>query len=235
MRFFSRAKSIIRNVVSLMDTHQGSCMVLLTAALAATACISCYLSAKNIQAMKEIEIERSRPMVVLEVWQEIPFYGVRLRNAGLTAARDVVVRTVPDIELCFEDPGKNPIRFLKEKIDFLPPNASFQAMLGKILEIKKNNKSLIYRGTIQYTDSMGRRYTDAVVLDYTLFNGTWCSGKNPIHDIADELEKMRETIERIESGGKQVRRPTESVPADTFLQAPLGATLPLDAEKESMP
>ena len=86
-------------------------MVVLTAALAATACISCYLSAENIQAMKEIEIERSRPMVVLEVWQEIPFYGVRLRNAGLTAARDVVVRTVPDIELCFEDPGKTPIRF----------------------------------------------------------------------------------------------------------------------------
>ena len=119
-------------VIDWLEKHQGLCMVLLTAALAASAFVSCHLSAKNIQAMKDMEIERTRPMVVLEVLQEIPFYGVRLRNAGLTAARDVVVHTVPEIELCFEDPEKPPIRFLKEKIDFLPPNASYQSMLGKI-------------------------------------------------------------------------------------------------------
>ncbi|MBR3582732.1 MAG: hypothetical protein IKO01_04735 [Kiritimatiellae bacterium] len=195
MKFWPKALfARLGTVIDWLETHQGLCMVLLTAALAWSAFVSCHLSAKNIQAMKDMEIERTRPMVVLEYLQEMPLYGVRLRNAGLTAARDVIVHTVPGIELCFDDPEKPPIRFLKEKIDFLPPNASCQAMLGTMPQIQRINKTLVYRGTIQYADAMGRQYTEEVVLDYTLFGGTWYSGKTHIHEIVEELENMQGAI-----------------------------------------
>ena len=82
-------------VVTILDAHQGSCMVLLTIALVACGIISCYIAAKNIKLMRELETKRSSPYVVLETTQSVPFYGVRIVNMGLTAARNIIVETYP--------------------------------------------------------------------------------------------------------------------------------------------
>ena len=49
----------VKQIVALAGAHQEFCMVLLTAALALCAFVSCVLAAKNIKAMKENEIEKA--------------------------------------------------------------------------------------------------------------------------------------------------------------------------------
>lgn len=176
-----------------MDTHLTEW---LTGILAICAMVSCYLSYQNINVIREIEHERARPMVVLNVLRNYPLYGVCLQNTGLTAAHDVVIRTEPEIKWCFGVSNRSPVRFLKEKIDFLPPNASYNVYLGEFDGVKMANPALLYRGTIQYTDITGRRYEEPVTLDYSLYEEILSQNQKRIHDIGTEPENMSRGIDK---------------------------------------
>ena len=192
-------------VVRFADSHQGFCMVLLTTALALCAIVSCILAYKNIKALKESELERARPVVILEIIPDVPFYIVRLRNAGLTAARSITVEMSPNMEYCFERWKGKAIGFLNRKIDFLAPNASLQTNIGAFRDIEKHNPALLYKGVVRYLDASGRAYEDLITLDFSLFTDTVYSGKKTINDIGVELEKIRRAIESFGSGFHKLR------------------------------
>ena len=205
--------SKVQAAITMMDAHQGFCMVLLTAALALCGLVSCALAYKSIKAMKESELERARPMVVLESVKDIPFYGIRMKNTGLTAAHNISVNIAPSLEsyLACRRKGKMPIRFLNQLIAFFPPSASIETLVGTLDEIRQANASMIYQGTIRYADAKGRRYEDAFALDYSLYTTLIYSGKKTIHDIQVELEKMRRVIEHVGSGFYKLRVITQNI------------------------
>ena len=199
--------------IELMDAHQGFCMVLLTAALALCAGLSCILAYKSIKSMKESETERARPMVVLESFNAVPFYGIRMRNTGLTAAHGIAVSMKPALEsyLMGHTQKVLPIRFLSHPVDFFPPNASVETLVGTLDEIRQANSSMLYQGTIRYSDAKGRRYEDAVTVDFSLYDDLVYAGKRTIHDVHTELERMRRAIEHIGSGFSKMRVVTQDL------------------------
>ena len=194
-----------QHVVSWISAHPEDCMVVLTFILALCAAVSCFFACKSVKAMKEMERERVRPMVVLEFLQEIPFYGVRLRNTGLTAARDIAIHMTPKLERYFGNGNDRAIRFLDGKIEFLAPNASFQAILGTLPDIGNANKTLVFKGTIQYSDASGRRYEDAAVLDYSLFDGTGYASKKTLNDIASALGKISQAVDKLGNASRKLQ------------------------------
>ena len=192
-------------IIEFADSHQGFCMVLLTTALALCAIVSCILAYKNIKALKESELERARPVVILEIIPDVPCYIVRMRNAGLTAARSITVEMSPNMEYCFERWRGKTIGFLNRKIDFLAPNASLQTNIGAFRDIEKHNPALLYKGVVRYMDASGRVYEDLITLDFSLFTDTVYSGKKTINDIGMELEKIRRAIDSFGSGFHKLR------------------------------
>ena len=197
--------SWVNLIIEFCDAHQGFCMVLLTAALALCAIVSCWLAYKNIKALKESEVERARPVVILEIIPDIPFYIIRMKNIGLTAARNVYVEMMPPMEYCFERWKGKAIGFLNRKIDFLPPNASLQTNMGTFLDIQKYNPSLLYRGVVRYAGANRTSYEDLITLDFSLFTDTVYSGKKTIHNIGEEIEKIRRALELFGSGFHKLR------------------------------
>ena len=203
----------VQAAIKVLEAHQALCMVLLTAALVGFAGISCWLALKNIRAMKNSEIERARPIVVLECVNAVPFYGIRMKNTGLTAAHGVVVSITPGLVsyLWGRTQKELPIRFLSQPVDFFPPNASVETLVGTLDEIRHANSSMLYQGTIRYSDANGRHYEDAVTVDFSLFNDLLYAGKRTIHDVHSELEKIRRAIENIGSGFSKVRVVTQNL------------------------
>ena len=191
--------------IKFADDHQGTCMVLLTIALALCAIISCVLAFKNIKIMKESEIERARPIVVLEAIADLPFYLVRMKNTGLTAARNVIVDLSPSVVYCFGSWKERPIGFMSRNIDFLPPNYVLQTNLGVFSELEAYNPSLMHKGFIRYEDASGRRYEESIVLDFSIFKDTVFSGKKTINDLGVELEKIRRAMDGFGSGFNKLR------------------------------
>ena len=191
--------------IKLVDGHQGFCMVILTIALASCAIVSCVLAYKNIKIMRESELERARPIVVLEAIVDLPFYLVRIRNTGLTAARNVTVDLSPSVVYCFDAWKGRSIGFLSRTIEFLPPNFVLQTNLGVFSELEAYNPSLMHKGFVRYEDASGRRYEEFIVLDFSIFNDTVFSGKKTINDLGAELEKIRKAIEAFGSGCNKLR------------------------------
>lgn len=192
-------------LVGVMDRHQGFCMVVLTLLLALCAWQSCKYAAKNIKAMKELETERSRPQVVLEIVQTIPFYGVRMVNLGLTAARSITVEVTPKLTFCFDKWRGRTISFLEHEVEWLAPRASHQTNIGSYQHIEQVNKTLVYRGFVNYKGTDGRTYREPFVIDFSLYKDTVYSGKKTLNEVGVELEKIRRAIELFGSGFHKLR------------------------------
>ena len=195
----------IMTIVKFAEAHQEFCLLLLTAVLAFCAFVSCVLAYKNIKTMKDSEIERARPIVVLEIVADFPCYEVRMKNTGLTAARNITVELTPSVVYCYDSWKGKSIGFLCRTVEFLPPNSVLQTNIGTFRGIEAYNPSLMHKGFIRYEDAAGRKYKDAVVLDFSLFKDTVLSGKKTLNDLGVELEKIRKVIELFGSGFHKLR------------------------------
>ena len=192
-------------VIKFVNGYQGFCMVLLTIALAFCAIVSCVLAYKNIKIMKDCEVERARPIVVLEAIVDLPSYLVRIRNTGLTAARNVTFDLSPSVVYCFNSWKGKSIGFLNRTIEFLPPNYVFQTSLGMFNDIEAYNPYLMHKGFVRYEDASGRRYKESIVLDFSIFKDIAFPGRKTTNDLGVELEKIRKAIDAFGSGFNKLR------------------------------
>ncbi|MBR3583861.1 MAG: hypothetical protein IKO01_10525 [Kiritimatiellae bacterium] len=164
-------------------------MVLLTIALFICAAASCIIAMKSVHLMKRLDAKRSSPYVIMEATQNIPFYGVRLVNLGLTAARNVKVVMNPKIEMLFGSERK-PIRFLEESIAVLVPKGMCATDFCTWGDLEKSNPSLVYRCTVSYESEWGEKMSNECVLDYSLYDGLAYPEKKTMNDLVKQLENL---------------------------------------------
>ena len=202
----------LAHVLSVLDGHDGSCMVLLTIGLVICAVVSCWIAAKNIRLMRQLDAKRSSPYVVIETTQNIPFFGVRLVNMGLTAARNVRVTATPKIEISFPNFPKA-IRFIEEGIAVLVPNETHTTDLGTFEMLQKSNPSLVYRCTVSYESDWGEKFTTECVLDYSLYDGLAYRGTKTVHDLTKQFETFARDFHSFATGFHKLHVLTEDFDA----------------------
>lgn len=196
------------HILSVLDGHDGSCMVLLTIGLVICAGISCGIAAWNIRIMKQLDAKRSSPYVVIETTHNRPCYGVRLVNMGLTAARNVRVTATPKIEIALSKFPK-PIRFIEEGIAVLVPNETHTTDLGTFEMLQKNNPSLVYRCMVSYESDWGEKFTTECVLDYSLYDGLAYRETKTVHDLTKQFESFARDFHLLASGFHKLHVLTE--------------------------
>ena len=179
----------LAQVVTALDAHQGSCMVLLTIALVACGIISCYIAARNIKLMRKLEANRSSPYVVIETTQSIPFYGVRIVNMGLTTARNITVETDPKIHIVFPRYRK-PIGFLDSKLAVLVPQKAYACDIGSWDDIKEECPSMVYRCNVRYESEWGEKYEAEYVLDFSIYKHLIHREERTLTDLTKKFEEF---------------------------------------------
>ena len=179
----------LAHVVTVLDAHQGSCMVLLTFALVACGIISCYIAARNIKLMRKLEANRSSPYVVIETIHSIPFYGVRIVNMGLTTARNITVETDPKVHIVFPRYQK-PIGFLDSKLAVLVPQKEYACDIGSWDNIKKECPSMMYRCIVRYESEWGEKYESEYVLDYSIYEHLIHREERTLTDLTKKFEEF---------------------------------------------
>ncbi len=189
----------LAHILSVLDGHEGSCMVLLTIGLFICAGVSCWIAAKNIRLMKQLDEKRSSPYVLIETTRNLPLYGVRLVNMGLTAARNVKVTATPKIEITFETFQK-PIKFIEEGVSVLVPQGAYETVLGSFDTLKQRNPSLVYRCMVNYESDWGEKFTTECVLDYSLYDGLAYQGTKTVNDLVKQFESFARDFHSLASG-----------------------------------
>ena len=162
-------------------------MIILTIALVACSIISCYIAAKNIKIMRELEAKRSSPYVVLETTQSVPFFGVRMVNMGLTAARNIIVETLPKMRIAFPSYQK-PIGFLDKTLPVLAPQKSYTCDIGNWENLKKECPSMVYRCVVRYESEWGEKYESKYTLDYSVYEHLIHREERTLTDLTKKFE-----------------------------------------------
>ena len=186
-------------IVNNLDRHQGFYMVMLTAALVVCAYMSSRAAVRNIELIKQNDDKRTLPYVVLEVVNDMPFYGVRMVNLGATAARNIVVRAEPKIEMLFPNYRK-PIKFLHDPVAYIAPSASFSTDIGSFRDIEKANPSKLYSGTISFENDEGKKFEHEFVLDFTPYTDAVHKSEKTIHHVAQHLEELSREVRHMATG-----------------------------------
>lgn len=192
-------QKLMQNMMTILDCHEGSCMVLVTIGLLICAGISCGIAAWNIRIMKQLDAKRSSPYVVIETTQHIPFFGVRLVNMGHTAARNVKVAATPKIEITFETFQK-PVKFIEEGVAVLVPHGAYESVLGTFDTLKQHNSSLVYRCMVSYESDWGEKFSTECVLDYSLYEGLAYQGAKTFDDLAKQFESFARDFHSVATG-----------------------------------
>ena len=181
---------LVTQTVQWFNENQGFCMVLLTMSMVICSIVSCRIAAHAIR-------EQNRPHVVVSpcfIDHEY-YFGVSLRNCGFSTAYDINFKwdtapICPWPSMATSETSK----FLREPIGSLRAGVGYKTFLGVIGDLKKQNADLVYRGTITYKDSTGKRYKEDIVVDFHMFDKR---GIIPDDNDSDSVKALMRITEQL--------------------------------------
>lgn len=169
-----------------------------------------YLREAQIQQLEELKRENIRPNVGVQLESSqvgMNFINVKISNLGKGIARK--------ISFTFLDRQGNQVtanqdvvvdKFLKLGIfrlgiESMGIGQVVSSYVFSFLDLGKDLKGDIFKPylsiSIKFEDVEGAAYTNTFAIDFAQFEGTSELGGDPSHKIATEIQKIRESIEKV--------------------------------------
>jgi hypothetical protein len=159
------------------------------------------LSQANIKTLVELEQEKSRPLVDVEIITESAMISLKVTNRGLTPAYDIRLSITPPLKLLFERQGEDDqIGILKHGIGSLAPGGSVVSLFGAFYRVKETNPDLYYKGIVTFHNAAGRQYELPVSLDLRYIENNHHIDRKTIHDVAKQLEEFQKEFHSVATG-----------------------------------
>ena len=195
-----------------LDQHSGSVMAVLTLVyVAATFGIlwvnarTNRLTGKSIETMVNLEKERARPHVIVDL------YGIHfvphlvVKNIGQTGAYDVRITIEPPLKSVRglvnvaepKAPGEEyvEVSITKEPIAFLSPGREIRALVAPWNRIKSEiSPDLKFTGELRYKRQDGFEYQETFKFD---LNYVMDLAGVEEKDIGREISKLRESVDKL--------------------------------------
>ena len=196
-----------RGFIEWSNANQGFLLVLLTFVYVIATIWLAMLSRRQLRLATELELSRTRPMVILDLVVDRHFVFATLKNFGQTPATDVKVHTSPKLQ--FVMGGENsvpkqetahPIPFIDRGVATLAPGRTISALVGYWPRVKSEYPDLVFEGELSYRDSTGRTYTERLVADLSAQDGLFSLGTKTIEDVAKQLEEIAKTMKHVATG-----------------------------------
>ena len=165
------------------------------------------LNRKATETAVELERQRTRPVVILEFIRESVVWTLRVKNAGLSVARDISFSVSPEPKMCFggenavpKEKSERRLPLFQNGMPSLAPAGEITTALGTLARMKESFGGLRFRGSIEYKDENGAAYTSPIDIDLGVYESlTYLSGKG-LHEIGIEIEKIQKEIHLLASG-----------------------------------
>lgn len=179
--------------------NSGFCSFLISAVSVSASIVACYIAAKNIKTMREIEQERCRPYMMLKTGIVAPCYcKISLINLGSSPAYDIVVKSNPIFCSSFANSEKTPIYFLNNRLASIGPRGELSCIFEALHDKGVCKK---YEGSIEYRDSRGKIYNEMFVVDYSIYGnrGDTLPTEDMTNDISLKLEQINSTLKSMKT------------------------------------
>lgn len=165
------------------------------------------LAQKNIETLTRLEEERLRPYVLLEIFFEMPWVCIKASNQGQTVAHDLSFEITPPLKVVLggensipKDKTEKTIGFVQHGVKTLAPSQVISSLVGTLARVKEGCPALLFDARITYADARGKKYSDHCVLDLRYMSDAVYVSKKTVHDVAKELEGIKQQVNHIATG-----------------------------------
>lgn len=194
-------------MIDWCNTNQGFVMALLTLVYV-IATIGIVLLARhsnkiaqaNLKTLVDLEREKSRPLIDVDLVPDSIFLSLHVSNRGLTPAYEVKFSITPPLEYLEGNGQSIPLTLLGNGLASLAPGSTTKTLIGSFLELKEANPSLQYTGEVVFKSADNRSYKSPVNIDLRWREDNRYIHRNTIHDVAEQLKKIEQEFHYIATG-----------------------------------
>ncbi len=197
----------MNDMIVWCNSNQGFVMVLLTfvyviatVAIVMLAKRANKIALSNLKTLEELEREKSRPFIDVEIVADAPFLSLQISNQGLTPAYNVKVSMTPNL-LYLSGRGKDTaLGILEHGIGSLAAGANTTTLIGSFRDLKETNPSLQFNGTATFNGVDNQGHETPIHIDLRWMESNSSIHRKTIHDVANQLEKLQKEFHHFATG-----------------------------------
>lgn len=198
------------DIITWANANQGFIMTLLTFVYVIATIRLVRLAQRQAQTAVELERSRTRPVILFDLVIKRNFVFAAVKNCGLSPAKDVHIIVTPNIE--YIGSSSNPdssvhsygvkskeIPFIVKGVAMMPPQGEISALVGFFGFVRDAHPELRFEGKVSYCSTDGISYSEPFIVDLSARDGALSIATKDIHDVAQQLESIAKSLDRISS------------------------------------
>ncbi|MDK2858069.1 MAG: hypothetical protein PWQ89_1188 [Verrucomicrobiota bacterium] len=194
-------------MIDWCNTNQGFVMAVLTLvyviatiAIVLLARHSNKIAQANLKTLVDLEREKSRPLIDVDLVPDSVFLSLHVSNRGLTPAYDVKFSINPSLAYLEGNGQSTPLGILDDGLASLAPGSTTKTLIGSFKELKDANPSLQYTGEVVFKSADNQSYKSPVNIDLRWRENNHYIHRNTIHDVAEQLKEIKQEFKHIATG-----------------------------------
>jgi hypothetical protein len=198
---------VLGRAIQWCNQNAGFVSAILTFSYVAATIWLVLLSRRQLHLALQLERDRLRPVVIIDLVVELPLVHLSIKNFGPTTARDVKIQVTPPIQSVY---GANPsgsyeraepIPVLENGVPMLPPGKEIRGLVGQWTHVNSYNPTMRFIGEISYWNTEGRSfYREPINVDLSSVVRLRQIQRYTVHDLAKILKDIREDLNNIATG-----------------------------------
>ena len=207
-------------VLEFLNQNSGAFAVIFSAIVAIATTVYAILTWKltsETRKMREAQTEPRVSVTIQPIEEWINFIDMVIQNIGLGPAYNIKFKVEPDFEYA-KRKFLSELGFMKNGLRYLAPNQKLQFFLTSMIENFEEKTKNPFEIRVTYQNSVGKKYEDTYMIDFSQLIGLNQLGKPSLYKIAKNIEKIQQDIHHLSTGFhrmKVIRYTKEDVEEET--------------------
>ena len=194
-------------MLEYLNQNAGALTVIFTFIVAISTVVYAILTWKLVSETRALRKAQTEPKLSISLENNKVAFGfvdLVIKNIGYGPAYNISFKVEPDFEY---QKGEflSELGLIKHGIKYLAPQQEYRffltSLVGKFDEFKNERFSIFAK----YYDALENQFEDTFLIEFSHFEGLSQLGSPPLPEIAKELKKISDNLNRIVTGSSGVR------------------------------
>jgi hypothetical protein len=160
--------------------------------------IAAYVAWRQVNEARRLREEQARPFVIIDFHAWSTIIDLTITNIGATLARDVEFYFPVPLETTHDDDRGTlmDLNVFKNGIPSLAPGKEIKMFFDQFPARLAAELPLTHNVQVSYRDPAGKRYSELMVLDLSMYIGTGGITRHDVHDIHKRLKEISDFMRK---------------------------------------
>jgi len=194
-------------MLEFLNENSGAFAVAFSAVVAIATIVYAILTWRLVSETRKMREAQTEPKISVTIQPREEWIGLIdmvIQNIGLGPAYNIKFEIKPDFEYA-KGNFLSELGFIKSGLRYLAPNQKLQFFLTSMIENFEEKTKKPFKVKVTYQNSMGKKYEDVYVIDFSQLIGLRRLGRPPLYEIAKNIEKIKEDLHLLSIGFRRMK------------------------------